>query len=116
MPGYLAWATGDLADATGDCSSYLACSSRKKELGVSEAITHEKARRELANRVSNGIEVTLFWGPVTREVVVEVIDHSAEQIFEFSVPSERALDAFHHPYAYALRQGVEYEALLPQAA
>jgi hypothetical protein len=48
--------------------------------------------------------------------VVEVIDHSAEQAFELTVPSERALDAFHHPYAYASRQGVEYEALLPQAA
>jgi predicted metal-dependent phosphoesterase TrpH len=83
---------------------------------VSEAITQEKRRRELANRVSNGIEVSLCWGPVTGEVVVEVIDHGAEQVFEFSVPSGRALDAFHHPYAYASRQGVEYEALLPQAA
>jgi predicted metal-dependent phosphoesterase TrpH len=83
---------------------------------VSEAITYEKRRRELANRVSNGIEVTLLWGPSTGEVVVEVIDHSAEQAFELTVPSERALDAFHHPYAYASRQGVEYEALLPQAA
>jgi predicted metal-dependent phosphoesterase TrpH len=83
---------------------------------VSEAITQEKTRRELANRVSNGLEVTLSWGPVTGEVLVEVIDHSAEQVFELSVPSERALDAFHHPFAYASRQGVEYEALLPQAA
>jgi hypothetical protein len=83
---------------------------------VSEAITQEKTRRELANRVSNGVEVSLFWGPGTGEVVVEVVDHGAEQVFEFSVPSERALDAFHHPYAYASRQGVEYEALLPQAA
>jgi hypothetical protein len=83
---------------------------------VSKAITNENRRRELAHRVSNGIEVTLFWGPTNDEVIVEVIDHSAEQAFELSVPSERALDAFHHPYAYASRQGVEYEALLPQAA
>lgn len=83
---------------------------------MSEAITQQKRRRELANRVSNGTEVTLSWGPGTGEVVVEVIDHSAEQVFEFSVPSERALDAFHHPYAYASRQGVDYEARLSQAA
>jgi predicted metal-dependent phosphoesterase TrpH len=83
---------------------------------MSEAITQKKTRRELANRVSNGIEVTLSWGPVSGDVVVEVSDRSVEQVFEFSVPSECALDAFHHPYAYASLQGVEYEAQLPEAA
>ena len=83
---------------------------------MARTITQTKRRRELATRVSNGIEVTLFWGPSNGEVVVEVIDHSCEQVFELSVPSERALDAFHHPYAYASQQGVEYEALSPQAA
>jgi hypothetical protein len=81
-----------------------------------QAITYEQSRRELAHRISNGIEVTLYWGPAKNEVVVEVIDHGAAQVFEITVPSERALDAFHHPYAYASLQGVEYEAALPQAA
>jgi len=81
-----------------------------------QAITNQSPRRELAHRVSNGIEVTLLWGPARNEVVVEVIDHGAGTVFELTVPSERALDAFHHPYAYASLQGVEYEALLPQAA
>jgi hypothetical protein len=81
-----------------------------------KAITTEHSRRELAHRVSNGIEVTLFWGPNTGEVVVEVVDHGAAHAFEVSVPSERALDAFHHPYVYASLQGVDYEAALPQAA
>jgi hypothetical protein len=79
-------------------------------------ITTHTRRRELANRVSNGIEVTLLWGPTSGEVVVEVLDHSSEEAFEVSVPSECALDAFHHPFAYAARQGVDYEAPLPQAA
>jgi hypothetical protein len=83
---------------------------------VPEALTYENKRRELANRVSNGIEVTLYWGSTSGEVVVEVIDYSTAQTFELSVPSECALDAFHHPYAYASRLGVDYDALLPQAA
>jgi hypothetical protein len=79
-------------------------------------MTIQTKRRELAHRASNGIEVTLFWGSATGEVVVEVVDHRTAQYFEFPVASENALDAFHHPYAYAARQGVEYEAELPQAA
>jgi hypothetical protein len=82
---------------------------------ASTTTTHTK-RRELAHRASNGIEVSLFWGPSNGEIVVEVFDWSSEQYFELSVPSECALDAFHHPYAYAAQQGVEYEAYLPQAA
>jgi hypothetical protein len=81
-----------------------------------KAITNEHSRRELAHRISNGIEVTLLWGPASSEVVVEVIDHGSGQLFEIAVPSDRALDAFHHPYAYASLQGIEYDAVLPQAA
>jgi hypothetical protein len=83
---------------------------------MSDMTTNQSPRRELAHRISNGIEVTLYWGPAKNEVVVQVFDHGSAHIFEITVPSERALDAFHHPYAYASRQGVEYEAALPQAA
>ena len=83
---------------------------------MASTITTHTQRRELAHRVSNGIEVSLFWGSATGEIVVEVVDYSSEHYFELSVPSECALDAFHHPYAYAAQQGVEYEAYLPQAA
>ena len=34
------------------------------------------ARRELAYRSQNGLEVTLLWDPRSNEVSVEVIDHS----------------------------------------
>jgi hypothetical protein len=80
------------------------------------ARTHETRRRELAHRAANGIEVALFWGPARNEIVVEVLDHATGVVFELTVPPERALDAFHHPYAYASSQGVEYEAYVPQAA
>jgi hypothetical protein len=84
----------------------------RKEPDVARTNTHQQRRRELANRVSNGIEVTLFWGPASGEV----IDHTADYGYELSVSSECALDAFHHPYAYASRRGVEHEVLVPKAA
>jgi hypothetical protein len=83
---------------------------------VGQTSTYENRRRELAHRVSNGIEVALYWGPTKEDVVVAVIDHGSQQAFELSVARDRALDAFHHPYAYASRRGIEFEALLPQAA
>jgi hypothetical protein len=71
---------------------------------------------ELAHRSSNDIEVVLFWGPARNQIVVEVLDHGSGVAFEVAVPPECALDAFHHPYAYASSLGVEYEVLLPNAA
>jgi hypothetical protein len=67
---------------------------------MTNAITVKGRRRELAYRASNEIEVTLFWGPSTNEIVVEVFDHSDGRAFELAVSPECALDAFHHPYAY----------------
>jgi hypothetical protein len=58
-------------------------------------------QRELAQRTSDGIEVTLLWTKPTNVVTVAVIDsHSAEEL-EFKVDGRLALDAFYHPYAYA---------------
>ena len=60
-----------------------------------------KGRRELAQRASNGIEVTLLWTESTNVITIAVIDsHSAEEL-EFEVDGTFALDAFNHPYAYA---------------
>ena len=58
-------------------------------------------RRELAQRASNGIEVSLFWSKATNKVTIEVFDVSFEEGFEFEVEGHAALEAFHHPYAYA---------------
>ena len=58
-------------------------------------------RRELAQRSSDGIEVTLLWTESTNVITIAVIDsHSAEEL-EFEVDGTSALDAFNHPYAYA---------------
>ena len=69
--------------------------------------TRIKSRRELAHRSSNGIEVRLFWNPADNGVTVAV-DDVYGAAFELTVAPEHALDAFHHPYAYApMRSDIE---------
>jgi hypothetical protein len=59
------------------------------------------SRRELAQRSADGIEVTLYWESIQDSVTVEVLDTPSAEAFEITVPRDRALDAFHHPFAYA---------------
>src|SRR4051794_10838769 len=59
------------------------------------------AVKELAYRNQNGLEVTLLWDSTSNEVCVDVIDHLGETGFRLPVAGHLALDAFHHPYAYA---------------
>jgi hypothetical protein len=60
-------------------------------------------RTELAHRVSNGIDIYLFWNEPTSRVTVGVIDVRTDNSFEFDIDGRYALDAFNHPYAYAAR-------------
>jgi len=70
-------------------------------------------RRELAIRVADGISVSLFWETVGDTLTLEVFDRGQELYFELDVPRARALDAFHHPYAYlAAAQAAGYDDLL----
>ena len=57
-------------------------------------------RRELAHRVSGGLEVTLYWGSGDNSTSVEVWQHASNQLLAFAVPREQALDAFYHPFAH----------------
>ena len=57
--------------------------------------------RELAQRTVGQVEVTLYWDTADDEVMVELIDRSGGPSFRIFIAPERALDAFHHPYAYA---------------
>ena len=74
------------------------------------ASTHKETemKRELAHRSNNGIEVTLYWLDGTDRLAVAVADTGSGDSFELPVESRVALDAFHHPYAYAAFTGVEY--------
>ncbi len=61
--------------------------------------------RELDRRSGDGIVVTLLWDPGTGSVSVALADTRAGDAYEFEVPAHEALEAFHHPYAYALGGG-----------
>ena len=64
--------------------------------------------RELAARESDGIEVRLLWCERTRKVSVAVRDARSGEAFSMDVrDGDRALDVFHHPYAYAAFHGIE---------
>jgi hypothetical protein len=60
-----------------------------------------KRIRELAERRSNGTLVRLFWLQGTRELWVEVCEPEFDVTIVIPAEPERALEAFHHPYAYA---------------
>ena len=56
---------------------------------------------ELAYRANDGIYVTMSWDSATDRVTVSVADAKTDDAFEVVVlPGERALDVFHHPFAY----------------
>ena len=71
-----------------------------------------QTRRELARRVSGGIEVALYWSPLDNGTTVEVWDAGSEETIVFAVPPARALEAFYHPFA---QLAVSFDELVPVA-
>jgi hypothetical protein len=58
--------------------------------------------RELDHRSSDSIDVRLLWREHDGRVLVEVSDAKTGEEFTIEVrEGERALDVFHHPFAYA---------------
>ena len=67
---------------------------------MTDATTH--LMRELDHRSSDGIDVRLLWCERDGRVLVAVSDTKTGEAFSIEVrEGERALDVFHHPYAYA---------------
>lgn len=62
------------------------------------------AIRELARRRSGTLEVRLLWDPRIDGVELSVSDVATGEGFQIEVAPETAIDAFHHPYAYAARR------------
>jgi hypothetical protein len=63
---------------------------------------------ELASRSGDGLDVRLLWHRDARFATVAVTDHRSGQSFAIDVrPGDRALDVFHHPFAYAAWRGVD---------
>jgi hypothetical protein len=56
---------------------------------------------EIDQRTADGIEVRLLWHPVGGDVAIAVFDRRTEEQFAVRVDTNRALDAFRHPFAYA---------------
>jgi hypothetical protein len=69
-------------------------------------------RRELARRVSGGIEVALYWSPLDDSTTVEVWDAVFDETIVFDVPPERALEGFYHPFA---QLASSFDELVPVA-
>jgi hypothetical protein len=65
--------------------------------------TTEIGIRELDHRQAEGIGVTLLWDSETNRVFVTVDDARQGVSLELDVEPGDALDAFHHPFAYASR-------------
>ena len=66
--------------------------------------------RELDFRASDGLEVALLWHAETNRLTVAVFDSKSGDDFQVEVSSSEAMDAFHHPYAYAAANGVRFPA------
>ena len=57
---------------------------------------------ELDHRMSDGIDVRLLWRREDNRTLVAVSDARTGGAFTIEVgPRQRALDVFHHPFAYA---------------
>ena len=82
--------------------------------------THTTAElRELDHRASDGIDVRLLWRPSDDRALVAVSDAKTGEAFTIEVGAgQRALDVFHHPFAYAptRRSGEENTGELAQVS
>jgi hypothetical protein len=56
---------------------------------------------ELAHRRNHDFDVALYWDSTRDELFVVVEDIGAGDRFLIAAPRARALDVFHHPFAYA---------------
>jgi hypothetical protein len=71
---------------------------------MSTATSAIAGRRELARRVNGGLEITLYWDARDNATTVEVHQASTAETIAFPVSADRALDAFHHPFAHLAEQ------------
>jgi hypothetical protein len=59
--------------------------------------------RELAQRLSGTVEVLLLWHPQIDRAELSVRDLATGGGFHIEIAPGNAIDAFHHPYAYAAK-------------
>ena len=57
-------------------------------------------RRELDQRVNGGLRISLYWHPHDNGTSIEIYEAATDETITFSVPADRALEAFNHPFAH----------------
>ena len=67
---------------------------------MSTATANDTTQQELARRVSGGLEITLLRDTRDSSTSIELRHAAIDEPIGFRVPPDRALDAFHHPFAY----------------
>jgi hypothetical protein len=82
------------------CGASLGGPATLRERALMSSNT-KKPTRELAQRLSGTVEVLLLWHPAIEQVELSVCDLATGTGFHLDVAPDNALDAFHHPYAYA---------------
>jgi len=72
------------------------------------SVTAYPGTRELAFRSNDGMDVALLWHTASDLLSVLVADTRTDERFELVLDrDDRALDVFHHPYAYAALRGLQ---------
>jgi hypothetical protein len=79
--------------------------------------TRTEPERELAHRTSDAIDISLYRNERTK-ITVKVYDARSDEGFELDIDGRRALDAFRHPFAYAVEKqtGEKIDAIRKRAA
>jgi hypothetical protein len=73
-------------------------------------LENDPQTRELADRFSDGLEVTLLWHPARDELTVCGSDHRTGARFEIRPERHLALEVYYHPYCYLTRTTEERNA------
>jgi hypothetical protein len=75
---------------------------------VAERLAGAQAR-ELAQRLTGKVEVLLLWHPDIDLVELSLYDQASGAGCQVVVAPEHAIDAFYHPYVYAMACHVDGE-------
>lgn len=66
--------------------------------------TSQRPFRELAQRTSGDVEVTLLWSAFDDRLAVTVSDSRSGEWFVLDAEADNALDVYYHPFAHITSQ------------
>lgn len=74
--------------------------AQRDEIGATSVAIVCHPRRELARRLTGGVEVTLYWNADDNTTLIEIWQPRTAETLLFTVARDRALDAFYRPFAH----------------